>query len=55
MKIPNKKVEGNSTQNGQNPVSFNSFGPNMLYFLSTETFWLKFWILETLRLKIGKN
>ena len=32
MKIPNKKVEGNSTLNGQNPVSFNSFWAKYVVF-----------------------
>ena len=51
MKIPKRKVKGNRPQNGENPVVFIVLRPNLLRFLSSGTFWLKFVIL---RLKIGK-
>ena len=45
MKIFNKKVEGNKPENGQNPmIFFIVFGPKLPHFLSSDIFWLKFWL-----------
>ena len=48
MKIPFKKVKGNRPQKGQNPVIFHRFWAKFVFFLSSDTFWLKFWIFQKL-------